>query len=422
VTFVTRCATVLPVGADSLTAQRRRVSVAWDSYVHGPPRQRGNPSVRPEVADSWDRSRQHLRQPAPAAPLDDETSVQRAWATSPVRHALASVADDVNDLAVDGDLVAAVSDADGRILWTAGGTYMRDRAATVNFVPGGRWDEASIGTNALDLALRHGRSAQVFSAEHYSPCVHGWVCYAAPVTDPATGEVLGVLDFSTTWDRSHPMAMAAVTAFARTLSRALRRLPPQPTRAGRSHDPFVLRVLGHPQLEQCGVPLMASQRQSEILLALALHPEGLTLQQLHAHVYGDAPVSLSTLKAEVSRLRRAVGGALESRPYRLAVPVRVDALEVLELVARGDTCGAVRAWTAELLPDSESPVAVELRLRVRHALRELVLARRDADAAALLAERDPDDLTVVEHALALLPPASPRRALLEARRWAVLHA
>jgi hypothetical protein len=262
----------------------------------------------------------------------------------------------------------------------------------------------------------------VFSAEHYSPCVHGWVCYAAPVTDPGTGEVLGVLDFSTTWDRSHPMALAAVTAFARTLSRVLRNRPTEPPPGRTTDDRLVLRVLGHPQLEQSGLPLMTSLRQSEILLALTLHPGGLTLQQLHAHVYGDAPVSVGTLKAEVSRLRRAIGGALESRPYRLAVPVHVDALDVLEHVARGDACGAVRAWTAEVLPDSEAPAAVELRLRVRHALREIVLSRRDAHAATLLAERDPDDLAVVEHALALLPPDSPRRALLEARRWAVLHA
>jgi hypothetical protein len=242
------------------------------------------------------------------------------------------------------------------------------------------------------------------------------------VTDPSTGEVLGVLDFSTTWDRSHPMALAAVTAFARRLSHALRSQRIDTPSVPASDEPLVLRVLGHPRLEQSGLPVMASLRQSEIVLALAVHPDGLSLQQLHAHVYGDAPVSVGTLKAEVSRLRRAVGGALHSRPYRLAVPIRVDALEVLDHVARGDTGSAVRAWTAELLPESEAPVAVELRLRVRHALRELVLARRDVDAAALLAERDPDDLAVVEHALALLPAGSPRRALLDARRWAGLHA
>ena len=29
---------------------------------------------------------------------------------------------------------------------------MRREAETVNFVPGGRWDEASVGTNALAIA------------------------------------------------------------------------------------------------------------------------------------------------------------------------------------------------------------------------------------------------------------------------------
>jgi hypothetical protein len=332
-----------------------------------------------------------------------------------VRTALASIADDVSTTAEECGLVAAVTDRSGRILWTAGSRHMRDRAATVHFVPGGRWDEASVGTNALDLALRLGRSATVFSAEHYSPCVHGWVCYAAPVTDPSSGEVVGVLDFSTTWDRSHPMALAAVTAFARTLSRALVEGPARP-----GGEPLRLTVLGHPRLEQAGLPLMASRRQSEILLALALHPQGLSLQQLHAHVYGDLPVALATLKAEVSRLRRTVGGALESRPYRLAVPVHVDALDVLDRVGRGDAAGAVAAWTADLLPDSEAPVVVDLRLRLELAVRELVLAGRDPTAAVLLAQRRPDDLAVVEHALALLPSGSPQRALLEAARRTAL--
>ena len=31
---------------------------------------------------------------------------------------------------------------------------MRRKAETVNFVPGGRWDEASVGTNALAIASR----------------------------------------------------------------------------------------------------------------------------------------------------------------------------------------------------------------------------------------------------------------------------
>jgi hypothetical protein len=49
-----------------------------------------------------------------------------------------------------------VTDEDGRILWSAGGATMR-RAAERRSVPGGRWDEASAGTNALGLALLSGQ-------------------------------------------------------------------------------------------------------------------------------------------------------------------------------------------------------------------------------------------------------------------------
>ena len=86
--------------------------------------------------------------------------------------------------AEDGDLVIAVTDAETRILWTYGGRVMRRKAETVNFVPGGRWDERSVGTNALAIASRTGDPSMVFSAEHYASIVHNWVCWAAPAARP----------------------------------------------------------------------------------------------------------------------------------------------------------------------------------------------------------------------------------------------
>lgn len=403
--------------APTVTQRRREVTRAWERYIN-----RGVlDHVRHDVAASWGRSAQHLTRDVEQAPLDPGP-VTEAWRDSPLRQALAPISPDVSDTAEQGDMVAAITDARGRILWTSGSHHMRDRAAAVNFVPGGLWDEASVGTNALDLALRTGRSASVFSAEHYSQCVHGWVCYATPVHDPVSGEVLGVLDFSTTWDRSHPLAPVAVTALARAMSRALTLPAPAPNapaaKARTSDNPLVLDVLGRPHLEQDGVPVMITQRQSEILLALATHQQGLTLQELHAHVYGDLPVSLGTLKAEMSRLRRAVGHALRSRPYALTVPVTVDALTVLHHVRRGDVVSAVRLYSGDVLPTSEAPVATELRTRLALAVRQLVLTTRNAEAAVLLSERTPHDAAVIEHALCLLPRDAPRRALLEALRVA----
>ena len=63
----------------------------------------------------------------------------------------------------------------------------------------------------------------VFSAEHYAPIVHNWVCWAAPVHDPVTGRQLGVLDLSTTWDRTHPIGLATARVMARLIETALPR-------------------------------------------------------------------------------------------------------------------------------------------------------------------------------------------------------
>ena len=109
--------------------------------------------------------------------------------------------------------VAAVTDESGTILWTCGERGMRRRAGAVNFAPGGRWGEEAMGTNALSLALRNDTASTVFSAEHLVHALHGWVCYCTPLHGP-DGSVLGVLDLSSTWDRSHPLAMPALRTLA----------------------------------------------------------------------------------------------------------------------------------------------------------------------------------------------------------------
>lgn len=407
---------------EALRARRRALAGAWERF-----RDTGSATgVRAEVAASWDRSTSVLERPVEAAPVDSEDQVRSAWAGSPLRAAVAEIADDVDSTARDFDLVAAVTDASGRILWSAGGRHMRDRAAAVNFVPGGHWDEGSVGTNALDLALRSAQPATVFSAEHYSPAVHGWVCYAAPLVDRRDGRVLGVLDLSTTWDRSNPMALATVTAFARTISHALtsavRRADPERVDGGtrEASAPLALEVLGRPRAWQGGVPVLLPMRQAEILLALAEHPRGLTVDQLAAHVYGDQPVTTSTVKAEVSRLRRVLPGIITSRPYQLLASTSVDAHRVLDSVAAGDARAAAEGLTDSVLPASESPIARALALRVEVAVRSLVLRTADADAAVALARHRSDDLEVVDHALSLLPVDSPQRALLEGDRTAAL--
>ena len=263
------------------------------------------------------------------------------------------------------------------MLWTYGGRVMRRKAESVNFVPAARWDDQSVGTNALDLANRLRRPAMVFSAEHYAPIVHNWVCWAAPVHDPVTGAQLGVIDLSTTWDRTHPIGLATARVMARLIEQAMPLSRAHPGLEALEHpvvEGLALRLLGNAEAHLDGSRLLLNRRQTEILALLAINAEGISLERLHALVYGDQGVTLSTLKAEVSHLRSALGGQLTSRPYRLTMPVSTDVDVVLAAVRRGDVRGALAAYGGDLLPGTNSPALAELGEYVAVAVREALLA------------------------------------------------
>ncbi|NPC45368.1 transcriptional regulator [Nocardioides sp. zg-1230] len=398
--------------SDDLHARRVDAVRAWTRFVEAGDAD----AVRPEILRSWELS--GVVSPGVAqAPLDDESDTADFWAASPLQTAVSRVQDELRRTAEDGDLVVAVTDDETRILWTYGGRVMRRKAESVNFVPGGRWDEQSVGTNALAIAGRTGAPSMVFSAEHYAEVVHNWVCWAAPVFDPVTGRSLGVIDLSTTWDRTHPIGLATARVMARLIESALpadRRTTlagdAPPTEPG-----LTLTLLGTAQVWLDGQRLLLNRRQTEILALLALHPSGLSVEHLHALLYGDASVTTSTLKAEVSHLRAALAGQLSSRPYRLTMPVSTDVEEVQRLLRRGDVRAAVRAYGGDLLPGTDSPALVQMGDYLAVSVREALLAHPDADAVLRYSELAPYDTAVVEACLAALPVHHPVAPLLKGR-------
>lgn len=397
-----------------LHARRLRAARAWSAYVeHGDP----SAGVRAEILDSWRRSAPVLAS-ATHAPLANETDTRAFWRDSPLQVAVQRVGDDLRRTADDGDLVVAVTDDQTRILWTCGGRVMRRKAESVNFVPGGRWDECSIGVNALNLAAAHDRPEMVFGPEHYAPLVHGWVCWAAPVHDPVTGRQLGVIDLSTTWERTHPIGLATARVMARLIEMALPRehVPSAAPPASAGGEGLVLTLLGSAEAVLDGRRLLLNRRQTEILALLALAPSGLSLEHLHADLYGDERVTSSTLKAEVSHLRATLGGRLSSRPYRLEMEVATDVEQVLALVRSGDVRGALARYGGDLLPGTNSPRLGEVAGYVAVAVREALLADPEPDAAIRYAELAPYDTEVMEVALAALgDQPHPARSLLRGR-------
>lgn len=397
---------------DQLLRRRRSaLERSWHSGVvdHADAR---SGEVRPEVATSWERSSLTVDASVAAAPVGTPDDVRARWAGSRLGRASRVVTGDLADLAASGDLMAAITDDSVTIGWLAGGPTMTGRAEGVHFCVGGTWAEDAVGTNALSLAHDTCRPATVFSAEHYAPMVHDWVCYSAPVTDPSTGLLLGVIDLSTTWERAHPSLLTAVSALGRCVEHELASL-------GGPADPdgpaLVLRTLGPLSVRIDGRPVPVTRRQFELLAVLSLHPGGLSLDQMTAEVYGDHPVRPSTVKAELSHLRHLLGGRIGSRPYRLLGPVDVDHRRLLDELAAGRLRNAVGLYRGQLVVGSESPELTSWRHHIDVALCDAALRSGDGEVLWALGEHIGDDARLHAATLGALSAGDARRSIVAGR-------
>ncbi|MBM7504401.1 GAF domain-containing protein [Agromyces aurantiacus] len=386
-------------------------------------------SLRPVVRESWERAIRGAIDPdraLPAIELDDG-----AFREYRATHALAPVMPVIRRLLVDGaddaGLVVAVGDAQGRLLWVEGDAHLRRRAEDMLFVAGADWSEGRIGTSAPGTALQLDRAVQIRGAEHYNRIVHPWSCTAAPVHDPTTGALLGVIDITGTDLAVAPHALSLVsatvaaveaelriasleTAVRATIRRSRMRAVPAPERTP-------LTVLGE-QRARLGA-LELSPRHAEILALLAWNPRGIGAERLAALLY-ERDASPVTLRAEIARLRRVLEAAgepaLESRPYRLGRELDLDAARVARLAGQGALRKAVEQYPGPVLPASTAPGIVELREELASRIRESLLADASPDLLLAFAERDEHryDIELWRAALELLPARSPRRASIVA--------
>ncbi|MBU2047462.1 MAG: sigma-54-dependent Fis family transcriptional regulator, partial [Gammaproteobacteria bacterium] len=98
------------------------------------------------------------------------------------------------DIAATGS-IALLTDEAGWILDAEGNPGFLDKAGRVALMPGVRWDETTVGTNAIGTAIVEGRSVEVRGGEHYFAPHAILTCSATPIFDPY-GQRVGVLDIS----------------------------------------------------------------------------------------------------------------------------------------------------------------------------------------------------------------------------------
>jgi hypothetical protein len=200
----------------------RELRLAWEHFLLD-----GHlDAVRPPIADSWRRSEaagvdpsgNHL---APVLADADETSAR--WEVHPLAAAAPLIHESLAGIADESAHLIVVSDAAGLLLWIGGNARVRMAAAdSMNFTEGTLWSENGAGTNAIGTALAADHAVQVFAAEHFNQVVQTWTCAAAPVHDPESGQLLGIIDLTGKMTTVHPHSLALAATSAKAVESHLR--------------------------------------------------------------------------------------------------------------------------------------------------------------------------------------------------------
>ncbi|MFF2083692.1 transcriptional regulator [Nocardia sp. NPDC058176] len=173
---------------------------------------------RPLVARSWSRV-------LAAGLVPDQPRTRSVLAVDDVERrrresTLTAVVEDLTEAVASladtaAQLMLVVADAEGVVLWRHGSAKVRHQADTLGFREGARWTENAVGTNAIGTALTEAAPVQLFSGEHFEQFQHPWHCTAAPIHDPRTGDLLGIVDISGPALTLHPAVTALVATSVR---------------------------------------------------------------------------------------------------------------------------------------------------------------------------------------------------------------
>lgn len=176
-----------------------------------------------------------------------------------------------------------------------------------------------------------------------------------------------------------------------------------------------LEFLGRVSCRIDGREVGLGPRLAETALALALHPDGLSREQLNAFLAppGSTGLSPGGVRATLTRLRSLL--PVSDAPYRFAVSYTADILEARRHLLGKRVREAITLLRGPLLPDSDAVGIEEQRLLLEEELRQAALDAADPDALFDLADRLQDDLELWDAAVAALAPGDPRRALARAR-------
>ncbi|MBC3190321.1 helix-turn-helix domain-containing protein [Pseudonocardia sp. C8] len=191
----------------------------WEMFhlADGSP-QEGVDKVRPEILESWRRSRFSGVDPHELSISREQIDTDSAF----VRVG-APVLLNMADLLVGTSTSLALTDPTGVVTWRweSEPTIARQLDRTEVEI-GSSLDELAAGTNGIGIAVAERRAVTVIGAEHYKEPWHQWACAATPVVHPVTRRICGAVNVACRAEDANHLLLVVLRSLGDGIRSALR--------------------------------------------------------------------------------------------------------------------------------------------------------------------------------------------------------
>lgn len=187
-------------------------------------RNRTPQSVRAEILQSWQRCLEwgvNPHQPTVPEFLDCEKLRERRTANQELLDVAFPVLQGIEGFANTLNFIVTLSDNLGYVLELIGNEGVAHSVEKGNYKPGSKWSENIAGTNAIGTSILTKQPIQISTYEHYCVCSHDWECAGAPIKNPVTEEVIGVVSMTCHYSNPYRHLLAIVSETASAIENKL---------------------------------------------------------------------------------------------------------------------------------------------------------------------------------------------------------
>jgi len=195
----------------------------WEKFITKGTKTDFKKHVRNDILESWERCQKNGVNPRikQANEAMSRLELDDLLTKSELYQVAKPIIDNIFlQLAGTGYMIT-LNNEEGKMIYLKGEPNVINQTRGTNFCVGMDWSEGAAGTNAIGTSLATQKPIQIFAAEHYCEGFHSMTCSSAPIFQPYTNKVVGVVDFTGLWENGQPHTLAFAMSIAKLIENEL---------------------------------------------------------------------------------------------------------------------------------------------------------------------------------------------------------